>query len=407
MLKNVYPIILIGILIILTSFHFIEIETGDVSSTDAISEPENYQIDQEKIINNAKELNSNYFIENKGQIPEQDHLYYSESGDVHFLPDGVLMRFGEIEPIFEDVIGEFSLEHIGEKVPDRYHEKGVVLRYTFVGANDVIPYGNERCSWNNNYFKGSDPEKWFTDVPNYKKIVYKEVWEGIDIVYRLKDGNVKYDIVIAPGSDPSDIQFQIDGCNKLSFNDNGDLVIGSNYGQIIDSGLIAYYEDNKHEKIVVNFKKVEKNVIGFDLDEFDNERVVVIDPLIYSTYMGGSSSDYGFSITTDSSGNAYIVGSTRSTNHPITNGAYDILSNGDEDIFITKLNLEGSGLVYSTYLGGSGWDDGSDIVTDSIGNAYITGFAVSTDFPTTSGAYDTSHNGGSDPFIAKLFTVSK
>ncbi|MFB3894967.1 MAG: beta strand repeat-containing protein [bacterium] len=133
--------------------------------------------------------------------------------------------------------------------------------------------------------------------------------------------------------------------------------------------------------------------------------------LVYSTYLGGSADDYGYGIAIDSSGNAYITGLTYSTDFPTTLGVYDTSANGSSDVFITKLNTNGTGLVYSTFLGGSGLDSNAnyldlnwhgDIAVDKDGDVYISGRTNSSDFPTTPNAIDISFNGAVDAFVSKL-----
>ncbi|HEX8247163.1 MAG TPA: SBBP repeat-containing protein [Pyrinomonadaceae bacterium] len=124
--------------------------------------------------------------------------------------------------------------------------------------------------------------------------------------------------------------------------------------------------------------------------------------LIYSTFIGGSGHDVGFGIAVDSSGNAFLTGMAQSADYPTTAGAYDTIHNGNEDVFVTKLNAAGSGLIYSTFVGGSGSDYGRGIAFDSSGNAFLTGFTYSSGFPTTVGAFDTGFNNGDDVFAAKL-----
>ncbi|MFB3895065.1 MAG: SBBP repeat-containing protein [bacterium] len=123
--------------------------------------------------------------------------------------------------------------------------------------------------------------------------------------------------------------------------------------------------------------------------------------LIYSTFLGGGE---GFSIALDNSGNAYTTGYTNSSFFPTTPGAFDTLSNGSSDVFVTKLNSTGTALIYSTYLGGEGEDEGYAITVDGSGCAYVTGYTESNHFPTTPGAFDTSYNGNGDIFITKLKT---
>ncbi len=353
------------------------------------------------------EIFDSYFIQNMGQMDSGEILFYSRGGNIFFTPDGVLYRFSEMEPIDID---KSDLDPIGGHIkqsPSEYHEWGVVLKYSFIGSNNVIPEGRDQCTWNTNYFKGSDPEKWYTEVPNYKEIVYPELWDGIDLVYRLKEGSIKYDLIIHPGADPSDIRIRIDGANGLSINLQRDLVIGTEYWDIIDSGLISYYGDGSGGSIPCRFELMNDCEFKISLGAFDRSRNVVIDPLInYSTFIGGSGADVGNDIAIDISGNAYITGYTDdgTTDYPTTTGAFDTMHNGFTDVFVTKLNPDGSSLVYSTFIGGSYKDDGWGIVIDTSGNAYITGYTKdgTTDYPTTSGAFDTTHNGESDVFVTKL-----
>jgi hypothetical protein len=127
--------------------------------------------------------------------------------------------------------------------------------------------------------------------------------------------------------------------------------------------------------------------------------------LVYSTFLGGSHTEEGSGIAVDDSGNAYVTGHTTSEDFPITSEAFDTTYNGGEilgDIFVTKLDPTGSSLVYGTFLGGNDQDKGVGIAVDGFGCVYVTGFTESADFPTTSGAFDTTHNGGDDIFVVKL-----
>ena len=124
--------------------------------------------------------------------------------------------------------------------------------------------------------------------------------------------------------------------------------------------------------------------------------------LVYSTYLGGSGDDYGDGIAVDAAGDAYVTGLTASTNFPTTAGAFQTIFGRFHDAFVTKLNPAGSGLLYSTYLGGSGYDEGYGIAVDAAGTAYVTGHTYSTNFPTTAGAFQTTHAGGNDAFVTKL-----
>ena len=125
--------------------------------------------------------------------------------------------------------------------------------------------------------------------------------------------------------------------------------------------------------------------------------------LVYCTYFGGGADDYGNGIAVDSFGQAYVTGYTTSSDFPTTPGAYQTAYRGGEgDAFVAKFNSSGSALVYSTYLGGSGYDVATAIAVDPSGNAYVTGYNYLSDFPTTAGAYQTANKGSLDVVIAKL-----
>jgi hypothetical protein len=128
----------------------------------------------------------------------------------------------------------------------------------------------------------------------------------------------------------------------------------------------------------------------------------VIDPLVYSTYIGGSNADEGYAIAVDGSGNAYVTGWTASPHYDVTPGAFQTTNGGEWDVFVTKLNATGTALVYSTYIGGSGVDVGYGIAVDGSGYAYVTGYTFSTDYDVTPGAFQTTNGGGRDVFVTKL-----
>ena len=144
--------------------------------------------------------------------------------------------------------------------------------------------------------------------------------------------------------------------------------------------------------------------VGFQVAAYDTARPLIIDPtLVYSTYLGGSNLDDCWGIAVDSSGNAYVTGHTYSTDFPTTAGAFQTTFNGSIDAFVTKLNSSGTGLLYSTYLGGSDVDFGYGIAVDTSGNAYVAGETRSSEFPTTAGAFQTTYAGGDrDAFVIQL-----
>ena len=147
-----------------------------------------------------------------------------------------------------------------------------------------------------------------------------------------------------------------------------------------------------------------ETTFGGGTDAFVTELNPSGDALVYSTYLGGSGNDEGNGVALDGAGNAYVTGDTGSTNFPTTAGSFDTTYNGgNNDTFVTKVNPGGTGLGYSTYLGGTSFDIGGGVALDGAGNAYVTGYTGSTNFPTTAGSFDRTYNGGAnDTFVTKL-----
>jgi hypothetical protein len=164
--------------------------------------------------------------------------------------------------------------------------------------------------------------------------------------------------------------------------------------------LYAYQQGDK-KQVPAKFTQ-QNGVWQFQLSKYDKTQALIIDPLIYSTYIGGSSNDVGYSIAIDGSGNAYITGETDSADYDTTAGVFQTTKAGVYDVFVSKLNNTGTGLIYSTYIGGSSNDYGLAIAIDGSGNAYITGYTESSDYDITPGAFQTTNGGLSDVFVTKL-----
>jgi hypothetical protein len=171
------------------------------------------------------------------------------------------------------------------------------------------------------------------------------------------------------------IKFGFDGAKKTVLNDKGELVITTGLGDITQSKPVAYQVINGTRRAVdARYELSKKGKVTVELGEYDRTQLLTIDPTIeYATYIGGAGADIIKDVAVDSSGNVYITGYTTSTNFPTTSGAYRTTVIGNNDAFILKLNPTASGLVYSTYFGGSGQDWANSIAIDSSGNAYITG----------------------------------
>ncbi|GIV23085.1 MAG: hypothetical protein KatS3mg025_0744 [Bacteroidia bacterium] len=228
------------------------------------------------------------------------------------------------------------------------------------------------------------------------------VYPGIDLRYYFDGGQPRFDFIVQPGADPSQIRFSMEGAEAVYVKEGQTLAFRTRFGEAVLTKLYAYQGKRSVESRFV----AEGGTYRIAVGAYDPTQPLIIDPLVWSTFLGGSGSDGNFypDIAIDGSGSAYITGDTGSNDFPTTTGAYDQSFSGG-DAFVTKLSPNGDTLVYSTFLGGNDSEDGYDIAVDASGSAYITGRTVSTDFPTTSGAYDQSYNDNGqygDVFVTKL-----
>ncbi|MEW6002341.1 MAG: SBBP repeat-containing protein, partial [Nitrospirota bacterium] len=212
---------------------------------------------------------------------------------------------------------------------------------------------------------------------------------------------------IKPGANSKDIKVRIEGARTIKVNKSGQLEVQTELGVVRFTKPVAYQEKNgKKVKVNVKYRLIKTKtglIYSYKLGKYDKTKEIVIDPLLASTFLGSSGRDLSSSITINSAGNIYIAGYTLSLYFPTTPGAYATSFNSDYyDVFISKLNNNLSSILSSTFLGGSNDDYLHSIVIDSSDNIYVVGSTMSSDFPTTPDAYDTSFNGDTDGFVSKL-----
>jgi hypothetical protein len=286
---------------------------------------------------------------------------------------------------------------------DEAKTKEALLRIRLVGANPAPQLtGFDDLPGKANYFIGNDAKKWRTDVPTYAKVKYHAVYPGVDLVYYGNQRQLEHDFIVAPGADPRLISLRLEGAKKLSLDLRGDLVLKTQNGEIRLQKPVIYQEvDGVRQEIAGGYRLEGENLVGFEVATYDVTKTLVVDPtLVYSTYLGGSGTDVAYGIAVDSAGHAYVTGYTSSANFP-TESAFQGTSAGNYDAFVTKLSPTGNALVYSTYLGGNGIDIAKGIAVDSAGNAYVTGYTSSANFPTKN-PFQGHGAGSSDAFVTKL-----
>jgi uncharacterized repeat protein (TIGR01451 family) len=293
-------------------------------------------------------------------------------------------------------------------LPRRGAVSAAAVRMKVVNADPAArPEGLDQLDVTTNYFKGHDPNQWHTNVPAFARVRYPEVYPGVSLVYYGNQRQLEYDFVIAAGSDPCRIKLAFAGAQRLRVNAAGELVLRVAGGELRFHKPVAYQEgEGGRQTVEARYRLKGRRSVSFKVGNYDRNRRLVIDPVLsYSTYLGGGGADNGHAIALDASGNAYVTGQTASANFPVSGNTYDATYASGADVFVTKINANGSALDYSTYLGGSGDDIGYGVAIDASGNAYVTGSTGSTDFPTTPGAFQGTLQGGSlpgDAFVTKL-----
>ncbi|MBI3476057.1 MAG: SBBP repeat-containing protein [Acidobacteria bacterium] len=280
-------------------------------------------------------------------------------------------------------------------------EQSAVLHMKLAGANSKTEMsGQDELPGKSNYFVGDDPKKWQANVRQYAKVRYENVYPGVDLVYYGNQRELEYDFVLQPGIDPSVIRLGIEGATKLRL-EQGDLVLSSAAGNVHLRRPQIYQQVNGARREIRGGYVINKNEVGFRVGSYDHQRQLIIDPVLaYSTYLGGSGRDFGTGIAVDLAGNAYVTGYTYSTDFPTAN-VIQATNHGSADAYVTKINADGSALVYSTYLGGSRDDFGWGVAVDAAGNAYLTGYTRSTDFPAAN-PIQRKDGSGYNAFVTKI-----
>jgi len=350
------------------------------------------------------------FIENKGQITDQDHLLRNDI-DFHVSAHAGLNIFvgcGKLSYQFSNSTGFNSLT--GEKADIKKRLASVAgagmspsttemyrLDVTLLGADphakmlSAAPAGYVQ-----RYVNG---DKGAIESRVFDKVVYQNVYPGIDWVLYVKNGILEHEFHIKADGDPSVIKLVYGGATNLKINTDGSLSAFTPQGEIREKAPVAYLPDGSP---VASKFKCDGNIISYELSKYSGD--IVIDPTIeWSTYYGGSGADVGLSVASDTLGYVIMSGKTSSIANIATVGAYNTrFGGGISNAFVAKFDSSGN-IKWATYYGGNGEDEASNVITDNNGNIYISGFTTSSSGIATPGAYQPSFAGGAwDAFVAKF-----
>ncbi len=296
-----------------------------------------------------------------------------------------------------------------------------VVSMTLAGASDRSHVaGVDQLPGKSNYFLGNEPAKWHTDVPQFARVRYSAVYPGIDLVYYGKHGQLEYDFEAAPGSDPREVTLRFQGAEDLTLTPAGDLVLAVGGGHVILQAPRVYQTFGEQQRQVDGrFELRGKNRVGFALGPYDRRRTLIIDPVLtYSTYLGGSGDEACTvilnqatgvagcpAVAVDTSLNAYIAGSTMSTDFPKAGSPFQSALAGTANVFVAKFNNTAGTLLFSTYLGGDAVDTTAGLAVDAATNVIVAGNTTSSNFPThgTNAAFQaTPLSVHSHAFVSKL-----
>ena len=321
---------------------------------------------------------------------------------------------------------------------DRRHSTGSTsaISMKLVGAiSPAEPAGEIQLPGKSNYLIGNDPAQWHRDIPQFARVRYHNVYPGIDLIYYGNQGRLEYDFEVAPGSDPTQVALRFQGIGTPTIDAHGDLILTAGESNLRLQAPRVYQKVGTERRPIASRFELRgpgNDEVGFEIGAYDRSQTLIIDPvLVYSTYLGGSGNEAcsiiapitvaGLTspppgcpaIAVDAASNAYVAGSTTSTNFPATTGEYqpDLAPGATANVFIAKFSPTGS-LLFSTYLGGNGTDYTGGVAVDSGFDILVAGTTSSSNFPTTNGATNTAFQttpitSGKHVFVSKLDPTGK
>ncbi|MFZ1686804.1 MAG: PKD domain-containing protein [Flavobacteriales bacterium] len=342
------------------------------------------------------------FLENKGHLPAQV-LYRADFGPLALFAERDRLTWSMLQSDAGERVHQF--QH--DKVP--FQLNGHAWNMRFVDAEPSLQvHAADRGSASFNFFLGNDPSKWSTDAHAFANVTYHGVWPGIDLVLKTSEGAFKYDVLLDAGADVAKVRFAYSGLKDIEVSKAGRLVMSTSVGELMEMNPVAWYADGAREPLVCHFV-LENNEVGFRFDGVvDNARPIVIDPLLMASTLSGTGNlgmteNYGHTATYDLAGNIYTGAICFGQGYPVTPGAFDLIYGGGwTDIAVSKLNPDGSTLIYATYLGGSDGDHPHSLVVTPNNELTVYGTSESFNYPVSAGAFQAANGGGTDIVVSKL-----
>ncbi|SEJ09492.1 gliding motility-associated C-terminal domain-containing protein [Dyadobacter sp. SG02] len=369
---------------------------------------------------------SAWFIENKGQWDKEIRFRAAIPGGFLFLKSHslvyVLYDGSKISAMHAKGHDQASAARVDTSVPDvRAH--GVEV--SFLNASPNVRYRPVKESKAHfNYFLGHDLTAWASGVKGFEEVVYENIYPDIDLRIYLNQAKLKYEFIVKPGADASRISFQYKGADKVSVNESGQIVIKTSVGDIKEAQPYSFQSGSnaRAAEVPSAFRLSEDNIAHFELPAGYNKSLpLTIDPeLIFSTYSGAESDNWGHTATYDDEGNLYSGGTVFGSDFPATTGSFQVKFAGFVDVSILKFNPDGTDLLYATFLGGGATDVPTSLIVNARKELLILGTTSSKDFPVAK-AFQSAFGGGtdvrpisglellngSDLFISKLSTDGK
>jgi gliding motility-associated-like protein len=346
------------------------------------------------------------FIKNKGQWP-QGVQYKAESpaGAIWLENQGVLYQFKDFSNL--------EAIHHGHDHDAEAALQSALIYMQFEGANLECEFSQKHATTEYySFFKGQDESKWASGLKGYGHVSYKNLYSGIDMIMLEEEGELKYEFHVAPSADPSEIKLSFKGQDKMKIRPDGSLQLKTSLGELIEDKPYVYQVKNgKIVEIEASFK-LDKNVISYELGDYDESLELIIDPvLVFATYCGSDTDNFGMTATYAYTGEAYSAGITFGSDYPTPGPAWNVTSTipelnaqanqavqyGVTDVFVSKYSSDGTQMLWTCILGGGTNLDGTEtvhsLICDTLNNIYLYGATSSQDFPMMN-AFQSLHGGG-------------